>query len=267
MIIPMQALYGVGLSLVKPSLMVLYYRLFGTKKSIRIAIYTTAVIVWAWGFSIVLESFLLCKPIEFNYNPFLPGGTCGNRNAAFVAAGILNMITDFMVMLLPVPYIWRLQLPLGRKIGLLVTFCLGLLVSAISMVRVFTLLSIDFTDATYTLPMSLIWIIVEEELAIVAANLPTLRPPFTMILPRGWMGSSRRKDRTSGRDERSGQQHKYSLTRMDGGENKSIVSSSARLTTRPGRSEWSDDGRSETNLALGAVPPDGIKIYTQFRVN
>lgn len=128
MIIVLQSLYGVGLALVKTSLMVLYYRLFGTVKSFRIAIYLTGVIVWAWGFSIVLESFLLCQPVEFNYNPMRPGGgSCGNRNAAFVVAGALNMVTDFMVMLLPVPYIWSLQLATGRKIGLIITFCLGLL--------------------------------------------------------------------------------------------------------------------------------------------
>lgn len=128
MIIVLQSLYGVGLALVKTSLMVLYYRLFGTLKSFRIAIYLTGAIVWAWGFSIVLESFLLCQPVEYNYNPMRPGGgSCGNRNAAFVVAGALNMVTDFMVMLLPVPYIWSLQLATSRKIGLVLTFCLGLL--------------------------------------------------------------------------------------------------------------------------------------------
>ncbi|KAL4928002.1 uncharacterized protein BDV17DRAFT_292022 [Aspergillus undulatus] len=172
MIIPMQLLYS---------------------QSIRIAIYITGAVVWAWGFNIVLESFLLWQPIEFNYNPFLPGGSCGDRNAAFVVAGVLNMFTDYMVMPLPVPYIWKLQLSIGRKIGLVVTFCLGLFVTAISMARVFSLISIDFADATYTLPMPLMWSIVKEQLAIVAANLPVLRHVFATNLPRNWMGSSRRK--------------------------------------------------------------------------
>lgn len=127
MIIVCQILYGIGLSLVKTSMMALYIKLFGTKSSIRIAIYVTGAIVWAWGLSIILESFLICQPIEFNWNPMLPGGECGNRNAAFVVAGVLNMVTDLMVMSLPIPYIWNLQLPVGRKIGLSVAFSLGLL--------------------------------------------------------------------------------------------------------------------------------------------
>lgn len=127
MIIVCQILYGIGLSLVKTSMMALYLKLFGTKASIRTAIYVTGAIVWAWGLSIVLESFLICQPIEFNWNPTLPGGKCGNRNAAFVVAGVLNMVTDLMVMSLPIPYIWNLQLRVGRKIGLSVAFSLGLL--------------------------------------------------------------------------------------------------------------------------------------------
>ena len=127
MIIVCQVLYAIGLALVKTSMMVLYHKLFGTKSSMRIAIYVTGTIVWAWAMSIILESFLLCHPVAFNWNPTLPEGGCGNRNAAFVVAGVLNMVTDFMVMLLPIPYIWKLQLPVGRKIGLSVAFSIGLL--------------------------------------------------------------------------------------------------------------------------------------------
>ncbi|KAL4919246.1 hypothetical protein BDW62DRAFT_47106 [Aspergillus aurantiobrunneus] len=269
MIIVLQSLYGIGLALVKTSLMVLYYRLFGTKKSFRIAICLTGAIVWAWGFSIVLESFLLCQPVEFNYNPMRPGGgKCGNRNAAFVVAGVLNMVTDFMVMLLPVPYIWGLQLATGRKVGLVITFCLGLFVSAISMVRVFSLMRIDFQDAPWTLPLPLMWSIVEEELAVVAANLPIMRHVFATILPNGWIGSSRRKATDSEEHQSSGHQQKYSLTRMDIGISKSAISSpQVRPIHSSPPSRWSDDGRSETNLAEHGAPLDGIHVAREFEVN
>jgi hypothetical protein len=106
--------------------MVLYLRIFGTTKKFRLAIYIATVIVWCWAFSIVIEAFLLCRPFPSNWDPTVPG-KCGNRNAAFVAAGALNMLTDIMVLLLPVPHIWSLQLQIGRKIGLLATFGLGIL--------------------------------------------------------------------------------------------------------------------------------------------
>ncbi|KAJ5291235.1 hypothetical protein N7478_000486 [Penicillium angulare] len=272
MIIVCQCLYGVGLAIVKTAMMTLYYKLFGTKKSMRIAIYVTGAIVWLWALSIVLESFLICQPIPYNWNPTIPGGGCGNRNAAFVVAGVLNMVTDLMVMALPIPYIIKLQLPVGRKVGLIVAFSLGLFVSAISMVRVVSLMRINFADVTYTLPIPLMWSIVEEQLAIVAANVPLLRPVFSAITPSRWLGSS---DRGTGPSYdfglRKGSSKNYPLTRMDQGVNKIEVTShqskGSRQVTTP---RWSDDGvdgRSDTGLTLNGAPPDGIHMWQDFRVD
>lgn len=127
------------------------------------------------------------------------------------------------------------------------------------MVRVFSLMSIDFEDAPWTLPLPLMWSIVEEQLAIVAANLPILRHVLAAILPEGWMGSSRRKATGSGRFPSSGQQQKYHMDRL----NKS-GGSSARVRAVQGG--WSDDERSETNLAIHGAPPDGIHVARGFEV-
>ncbi|KAF9241048.1 hypothetical protein CBS147339_4328 [Penicillium roqueforti] len=271
MIIVCQILYAIGLALVKTSMMILYHKLFGTKASMRIAIYVTGTIVWAWGLSIILESFLICHPVAFNWNPTLPKGGCGNRNAAFVVAGVLNMVTDLMVMLLPIPYIWKLQLPVGRKIGLSVAFSIGLFVSAISMVRVDSLMRIDFNDLTYTLPIPLMWSIIEQQLALVAANLPLLRSVFSAVLPGSWLGSSARRTGTPSGEpsakKRSAQE--YSLTRMDAGTNRSeVTADSHKHANHNSQTRWSDDDeQSDTELAANAMPPDGIQIWKAFRVD
>lgn len=83
-------------------------------------------IIWGWAISTLIEAFVLCTPFEANYNPAVTGH-CGNRNAAFVAAGTLNMFTDLMVMGIPIPYIISLQLRTSRKVALLAIFCLGIL--------------------------------------------------------------------------------------------------------------------------------------------
>ncbi|KAJ5745834.1 hypothetical protein N7520_011016 [Penicillium odoratum] len=269
MIIVCQALYGTGLALVKTSMMILYHKLFGTKSSMRIAIYATGAIVWAWALSIILESFFLCHPVEYNWNPMLQGGGCGNRNAAFVVAGVLNMFTDLLVMSLPIPYIWKLQLPVGRRIGLSVAFSLGLFVSAISMVRVVSLMHINFKDVTYTLPIPLMWSIVEEQLAIVTANLPLLRRVFSSLLSGNWLGSS-----SGGMGTPSGEingvkrsTQNYSLTRVDVGANRSVITSHNTNSPNLNNTRWSDDGQSDTELAANGMPPDGIQMWKEFRVD
>ncbi|KAJ5787104.1 hypothetical protein N7457_002094 [Penicillium paradoxum] len=252
-------------------MMVLYHKLFGTKRTMQIAIYTTLAIVWAWGLSIILESFLICQPVEFNWNPMLPGGGCGNRNAAFVVAGVLNMVTDLMVMSLPIPYIWQLQLPIGRKVGLSMAFSLGFFVSAISMVRVVSLMRIDFDDVTYTLPIPLMWSMVEQQLAIVAANLPLLRRVFSAVVPGSWLASFSRGTATVSGDmgSKNRLEQNYCLTRMNVRANKSAGKLESTKSPRYNvQSKWSDDdGQSDTELAVHGMPPDGIHMWKGFRVD
>lgn len=77
-----------------------YYRIFGSTPSFRISAIVAIGILIAWAISIVLETFLLCRPLAFNWNPTIEGGVCGDRNTVYVSAGALNVVTDFMVCLL-----------------------------------------------------------------------------------------------------------------------------------------------------------------------
>ncbi|OBT38654.1 hypothetical protein VE00_10757 [Pseudogymnoascus sp. WSF 3629] len=187
-------------------------------------------------------------------------------------AGVLNMVTDLMVMALPLPYIWGLQLPLGRKIGLTLVFCLGPFVSAVSIIRVMSLLSIDFNDVTSTLPIPLMWSIVEQQLAIVCANLPLLRHVFTAVLPTRWLGSSRHKTDSgfAAIQLNDGSKQKYGLT-LGNLVNKSEISSGvAKARARPvSPMRWSEDnswGHSDTELAGRGVPPGGIHESKEVQV-
>lgn len=106
--------------------MLFYFRIFGSKRSFRISVFVTIAIVWAWSVSVILETFLLCRPLAYNWDTTIPG-ICGNRNATYVVAGTLNLVTDLLVMALPVPHIWKLQLSLAKKVAVSSIFCLGLL--------------------------------------------------------------------------------------------------------------------------------------------
>ncbi|KAL4922632.1 hypothetical protein BDW62DRAFT_196636 [Aspergillus aurantiobrunneus] len=269
MVFILQVVYAIGLSLVKTSLMVLYYHLFGIRKSFRIAIYVVGTIVWLWAFCNILESMLVCRPISANWDPAAaPSTTCGNRKATFIVSGFWNMITDFMVMLLPVPYIWGLQLPLGRKIGLIVTFCLGLFISATTVARVFGLIKIDFMDMTSTGALPLVWTVLEMNLSVIAANLPVLRHVFAAILPRGWMGSSRRDAADSeGHYHRSDAQ-RYNSSRVEYRMDKlGAASIKASAIKQSFKSKWRDEDRSDTTLADNGAPPGGIQVSRDFRVD
>ncbi|KAG8162374.1 hypothetical protein KVR01_008139 [Diaporthe batatas] len=180
LILPFEALYGLTLMLVKLAVLRFYSRIFAPSKWFTWAVWVTAAAVVAWMASVVLETFLLCRPLAYNWDASVDG-VCGNRNAVFVIAGVTNMVTDFMVLIVPVPCILKLQMPVGQRIGLLLVFGMGVLISAISIVRLRSLMIISFDDATWTLPMGLMWSVLEPELAIINANLPLMHRFFSRM--------------------------------------------------------------------------------------
>lgn len=76
--------------------------------------------------SVLLEGFLLCQPVQFNWDKTIPG-ECHNENLAYLLAGITNLIIDVLVVVLPIPMLWGLQMPLTKKIGVIGMFSLGFL--------------------------------------------------------------------------------------------------------------------------------------------
>ncbi|KAI9933721.1 hypothetical protein ASPWEDRAFT_167993 [Aspergillus wentii DTO 134E9] len=189
-ILPLEALYGIVMGLIKTSIMLFVTRIFGTKRNFKISVAVTMAIVWMWAISVILETFLLCRPLALNWDMTVPG-KCGNRNAAYVVAGILNLITDLMVMALPLPHIWKLQLNIAKKIALCSVFCMGLLVSVISIIRLKALMDIDFNDITHSVQLGVMWTVLEPELAIICANMPLMKVILSRAMPT--IFSSQRK--------------------------------------------------------------------------
>lgn len=54
-------------------------------------------------------------------------GSCGDLAKAEMAAAAFNLVLDVLIVLLPVPIVWRLQLPKQKKVGITATFALGLM--------------------------------------------------------------------------------------------------------------------------------------------
>ena len=52
-------------------------------------------------------------------------GKCGKPWTAYIAVGVFTVLTDFLVILLPIPKIWTLQMPRRNKIVLTVLIGFG----------------------------------------------------------------------------------------------------------------------------------------------
>jgi hypothetical protein len=121
----MQLFYALGISLVKVSICMTLIRIFPIPRYEFAAKVALGLSV-AWGFAVILNSLLICKPISMFWDPTTPGGRCGNQNVGFASIGALNVAVDFFILLIPLPCVLRLQMPLANRIGLLGIFLLGI---------------------------------------------------------------------------------------------------------------------------------------------
>lgn len=120
----MQYSYGIGLGLVKCSLCLTISRVFFVDPY-RMASYVAFGFSVAWTLVVVLNSLLICKPISMFWGEITPGGQCGNQNAAFAAVGIMDVLVDLAILIIPLPMIFKLQMPTANKFALALVFVLG----------------------------------------------------------------------------------------------------------------------------------------------
>lgn len=120
---PVNIMYITALTLVKMSVLMFYVRVFKVVRIYQVALWVTGVIVLAWGIAILLITILACFPIRKNWDQSVPG-YCIERHSTLL---IPNVLTDFILLILPMPMLWPIKLSFGRKIGLCGLFAAGYL--------------------------------------------------------------------------------------------------------------------------------------------
>ncbi|KAI2997969.1 hypothetical protein M752DRAFT_339633 [Aspergillus phoenicis ATCC 13157] len=167
----------------KLSMLSLYLTLFGVSRQFRTVIYVTSTIVTIY-FLILLPIFLTnCHPLSYGWDP-VPGGGCRDLSLEEPIIIGVNILLDGLVAVLPIPVIWKLRMPLQKKITIVVMFSLGLSVVAVLIWRlILTVRSAsDFSISTcqILLPSALeIW------LSIIVISLPPIAPLFQRhVAPR-----------------------------------------------------------------------------------
>lgn len=96
----------------------------------NMGMFVTARVVIAiiFMFYLVNTTFLIvmCRPREKYWNQ-LPMGSCYSYDAFSLATGFFNVFSDFAILMLPVRSIWKLQVPMKKRLGILAVFATGVL--------------------------------------------------------------------------------------------------------------------------------------------
>ncbi|KAI5840097.1 hypothetical protein DFP73DRAFT_197025 [Morchella snyderi] len=184
-----QLVYHPILALTKISILVFYYRL-SVSGAFRQTVMALIIINVALTVSIFFADFFQCSPINYIWDKSIEGGKCIDTKAFFISSAALNIVSDFVVLLLPIPMVWKLKINMKKKIALISLFSLGGFVCAVSVVRLQSIINMfNPNQADPTFEPGFFWSGIECSLAIVCASAPSLKPFFAVNFPR-LLGSS-----------------------------------------------------------------------------
>lgn len=119
-----QTAYAIELGLVKSSLCLLFMRIFSTPR-FKFAATCTLILCVSWAIMTVLIGFLSCRPLTSIWDPNV-SGRCIDIPAAWTAIGSIDVILDTIILVLPIPMLWKLQMPVWRKWAVTGIFGMGI---------------------------------------------------------------------------------------------------------------------------------------------
>ncbi|KAJ5114308.1 hypothetical protein NUU61_000067 [Penicillium alfredii] len=182
-------IYLLLMPMIKLSILMFYWRIFGMNWMIWVCLALS--IAWAIGCAVAFSCS--CRPLSYFWSQFEDpkGGKCViDLYGFYIGNAAVNVLTDFLILFVPIPLVWKLQMRKGQKIAVSSIFLLGGFVCIASVVRIYymSFLNSDL-DITWVMGDVYVWSTVEPCIGILCACLPTLQPLLRLTL-KTIMGSS-----------------------------------------------------------------------------
>ncbi|KAH8900496.1 hypothetical protein GQ53DRAFT_619057, partial [Thozetella sp. PMI_491] len=130
--------------------------------------------------SVFLTITLGCQPFQKNWQQVPqvvpdPGRICAFKPQNIIVTTIMNVLTDSALLSIPLPLLWRLQIPMRQKFVIGIFLCSGLFVITAALVRAIVTLGSHPSAVTINR-----WGVIETIVGIITVNIPILRPVFNM---------------------------------------------------------------------------------------
>ncbi|KAL3429517.1 hypothetical protein BDV09DRAFT_190045 [Aspergillus tetrazonus] len=126
--------------------------------------------------------FLQCKPTAALWDHTITDATCWDQAVFYDFSywvSAYTTMTDIILALVPITVFWKLQMRQSTKIGVCIMMGLTLLSAIVTIIKATYLpLFTDVEDPLYNVTPLVIWGLIEQNVVIVAACIPTLRPFF-----------------------------------------------------------------------------------------
>ena len=164
---------------------------------------------------------------------------CTIRAPLYIVIAVMNVTSDLVIMIIPIPLLIKLQVPLHRKLILAAMFCSGIFIMICTILRAYYSLK-----SLTTLSIALGWANRECFVAAIVVSLPGIKPLFRNSR---WLGSSNRGKSSTGGPSSYPYGGYGSTSKASAGNTKTYISSLISGNHNPRRHFELDDVTTTTN--------------------
>ena len=118
-----EILYAPTIGVVKISTLLLLARIFPSRKFKRM-LWAVGLFISTYTAIMVVTTTFQCRDIERVWNPVVKA-KCIDTSKLWIVIASMNVLTDFLLLCLPLPQLWRLQMRRGTKLQLIGIFSIG----------------------------------------------------------------------------------------------------------------------------------------------
>lgn len=107
----------------KLTILALYLRIF-TGRIVRITAWVMIGVCTAHAVANIIASFTICQPFEYKWNKTI-NGHCANVLASYRYVSIPHILTDIVILVLPISSLYHLLMNKRKKVAIFLTFLMG----------------------------------------------------------------------------------------------------------------------------------------------
>ncbi|KAK5630592.1 hypothetical protein RRF57_006307 [Xylaria bambusicola] len=168
----------------KAPILFLYLRLFGIKKWLRVLSYVTLALTAAVYIAAIVAIPPVCTPHTMHLSEAFITGCQTRTRITNVVTGSFSVLADVVILVLPLPVIFGLNLLVRSKVGLLFLFLSGLFAIGASILSLY-FKAISLQRPATSLALSILATITESAVALIVGCVPSLRVLWSKILKPG----------------------------------------------------------------------------------
>lgn len=108
----------------KAAILMFYRRIF-PQKWFHLLIWVLLAVDISYNLASMFATVMQCMPVEHQWDTSVPA-TCIDYFSVVIYSGTTTVLTDFIILGMPIPLIYTLQISKSKKRGLMVVFSWGL---------------------------------------------------------------------------------------------------------------------------------------------